>query len=70
MLRWFMQIAAMLGDLAIALACMVALIVAPFWLSIPLVYMTYKTWKSTDGAVAWTKEGRENFLRNAKELGL
>ncbi len=60
----------MLGDVAIAAACVIVLLYAPLWVSIPMIYLTYRTWKSTDGAIAWTKEGRQNFLRNAKELGI
>ncbi len=60
----------MLADVAIVAACMIVLLYAPLWASIPMIYLTYKTWRSTGGAIAWTKEGRQSFLHNAKELGI
>ena len=70
MIRWFMQVMVMAGDIAIAAACVIVLLYAPLWASIPMIYLTYRAWKSTDGAIAWTKKGRQSFLCNAKELGI
>lgn len=68
MIRWMMQITCMLGDVVIIGASVVTLWFAPWWLSIPLVFITYKVWKSQGGFIAWT-EWRQ-FMKNAKEMGL
>ena len=65
-----MQVVVMLTDVALVIACAIAFLYAPLWASIPMIYLTYQAWKSTGSAIAWTKEGRESFLRNAKELGI
>ena len=70
MIRWFLQVAVMLSDLAIAAACLTVLLFTPFFISIPLVFITYKVWRGQGGTIAWTKKGREDFMRNAKALGI
>ena len=70
MIRWFLQIGVMLGDLAILAACLMVLLFTPFFIGVPLAYITYKVWRSQGSAMAWTKEGRSTFMRNAKELGI
>jgi hypothetical protein len=70
MLRWILQISVMLCDLVILAACVMAAVGLPFFISLPLIYITYKVWRRQGGPMAWTKEGREKFLHNAKELGI
>ena len=58
----------MLGDIVLIAACIVVLYgVTPF-LSIPLILITYSTWKEQGGFIAWT-ECRQ-FMRNAKKIGI
>ena len=68
MVRWMLQISAMFSDIVIAAMCVLALYSLPLWLGIPLVYLTYRTWKGQGGAIAWTH--RKEFMENAKRLGL
>jgi len=68
MLRWMIQITCMLGDVMLLTACIVALFVLIWWLSIPLIFITYRVWKSQGGLIAWTE--RKQFMENARKLGL
>jgi len=60
----------MLSDIVILAACVMVLLFTPFFIGVPLAYITYRVWRSQGSAIAWTKEGRESFMRNAKELGI
>jgi len=68
MIKWILQISAMLSDIVIAGACVLVLFYLPLWISVPLVYLTYKTWESQGGLIAWTH--RKEFLDNASRYGL
>lgn len=69
MIRWILQIGSMLGDLVLLVACIMVLVFVPI-IGIPLTYVTYKVWRGQGGAIAWTKEGREAFMHNAKVAGM
>jgi len=68
MLRWIIQIACVLGDLALITACIVVFLGFSWWLSLPIIFATYRVWKSQDGFIAWTHW--RQFMKNAKEIGL
>jgi hypothetical protein len=68
MVRWMLQITAMLSDILIAAMCILALWFLPLWISAPAIYLTYRSWRNTGGLVAWTH--RKEFMENAKQLGL
>jgi len=68
MIRWFLQIICMLGDIALLTACVIVFFGLSWWLSIPLIYITYKVWTGQGGLIAWT-EWRQ-FMANAKKIGI
>jgi len=68
MLRWIIQIACMLGDIALITACIIVFTGFSWWLSLPLIFITYRVWKSQGGFIAWTHW--RQFMENAKKIGL
>lgn len=68
MIRWMMQISCMLGDVIILTVCILALWGLTWWLSIPIIFVTHKVWKSQGGFIAWTHY--KQFMENAKKIGL
>lgn len=68
MLRWFMQITAMSTDIVLLAMCIFIFFMLPWWACLPLVFITYKTWQSQGGLIAWTH--RKQFMENAKKMGL
>jgi len=73
LLKWAIQITAMLGDLMLLAACMVmiyhtlkvgSLLLAV--ITIILIFMSYNAWKSQGGLIAW--RNREQFMRNWDKL--
>jgi hypothetical protein len=65
--RWFLQIFAMISDLAIWAAIIV---VAYNGYKYPLCWLliigSITTWLKTGGFIAWTKEGRRLFRQRIK----
>ncbi len=68
MIKWMLQISAMMSDIIIAGACILALYGLPLLLGIPLVYLTYRVWMGQGGLIAWTH--RKEFFENASKYGL
>jgi len=59
---------AMISDIMIIGACVIVLLNLHWYISFPLIYLTYRTWEKQGGFIAWTDYKR--FLKNAKRLGL
>lgn len=68
MIKWMIQISAMLSDIVIACVCVLVLFYLPLWIGVPVVYLTYKIWMNQGGLIAWTH--RKEFLDNASRYGL
>lgn len=69
-MKYLVQIMAMLSDVIIGVAVMTLLYFAYrtgsvlFWFfSIILLLLTFNTWRSQGGFIAWTKKGRQSFFR-------
>lgn len=58
----------MLGDVALLTACIVVVVGFSWWLSIPIIYATYSTWKKQGGFIAWTHH--KQFMEHAKKIGI
>ena len=74
-MKYLVQIMAMLSDIIIAVACVSLLyytITHPSLLliliTIFMLAMTYNTWKSQGGLIAWTRKGRTAFFKNWDDI--
>lgn len=76
MIRYFIQLGAMLSDIAIIAACCVLICSLPSLgpmgaiIGIFLLFKTYQTWKSQGGFIAWKPYWIKRFMKNMKEIGL
>jgi hypothetical protein len=59
----------MLGDIMLLAACITVIRFCPI-LGIILTCLTYNTWKGQGGLIAWNKSHRNQFLQNAKRIGI
>jgi hypothetical protein len=70
-MRYFIQIAVMLGDVAIVLACAYVVSCEPrnlfVWI---IVALTVNTWLKQGGFEAWHPKVIRQFLAHAKKIGL
>ena len=75
-MRYILQIMAMLSDIIIIGACVVAIWHLPqlgligALIVIYLLGQTYQTWKEQGGFIAWKPAMIKRYMRNAKKLGL
>lgn len=71
MLRYFFQIVVMLADIAIIAAVAFVLYMDPLnvlvWI---IIVLTFQTWNSQGGFIAWNPKNIKAFFQNAKKLGL
>jgi len=74
-MKYLVQIMVILGDIMLIVAA-ISMICFAFksgnlllWgISIILLLLSYNTWKSQDGFIAWTKKGRKAFYKNWDEI--
>ena len=68
-MRWFIQIAAMLGDVMLFVCC--AIVIHDLGVvSLILVVPAFFAFNKTGGFEAWKPSVIKQFFKNAKEIGL
>lgn len=67
-MRYFLQAAAMLGDLALILAS--ACVLYSDWRLWWMVAIAFAVWHQQGGFIAWQPSSIRSFMANAKKLGL
>lgn len=65
MLRWFILIVVLIGDLLLLTASIVVLKYFPIF----LVFMTYKTWQLIGGLSNWKFSTMKSFLKMPSNMG-
>ena len=70
-MRYLLQMLAMASDLVVLAVIGTVVCCSPFnFLTFIIVVLIIANWHKTGGLEAWTKRGRNQFLLNAKDLGL
>ncbi len=68
MIKWIILYSVRLIDIMLVVACSWALYELPIYISLPFIFLTYWTWRSQGGAIAWTQG--DEFIENASRYGL
>lgn len=69
-MKWFLQIACMISDLAVFIAAGYVLWTNLNIATLILAIAALRVWYNTGGFEAWRPSKIRQFMRNAKEIGL